>query len=117
MKTLKLEDGKYEIRRHDNGSMDALRHGEPWRDLTGDKLIGAMFDEIENRVPRSARGQDPAEEATGVYACRVDSDLLPGFHDDVFLLWHGRRWSYLGSDQYFRGKVHSYIGPIPRTRE
>ena len=58
MRTLKLEDGKYEIRRHDDGHMDALRHGEPWRDLTGDKLVGALFDvaasETHVLVPRDA---------------------------------------------------------------
>jgi hypothetical protein len=44
-----LEDGKYIIR-YRNGILSALRHGEPWpaadEDLLGNKLVGAMFDEI-----------------------------------------------------------------------
>lgn len=42
-----FEDGKYTLVRDSSGYMYALRHGEPWRDLTGDKLIGAMLSEIE----------------------------------------------------------------------
>lgn len=41
-----LEDGKYTIECC-GGSMKALRYGEPWRDLTGDKLIGALLDELD----------------------------------------------------------------------
>lgn len=37
-----LADGKYRLRRHDTGKMEALRHGEPWRDLVGDNLIGSL---------------------------------------------------------------------------
>ncbi len=41
-----LEEGKYMIECTD-GKMQALRYGEPWRDLTGDKLIGALLNEID----------------------------------------------------------------------
>lgn len=42
-----LCDGKYSIAKTDGaGALSAFRYGEPWRDLTGDKLVGAMFDEI-----------------------------------------------------------------------
>jgi len=41
-----LEEGKYIIE-CDGGSVKALRYGEPWRDLTGDKLIGALLDELD----------------------------------------------------------------------
>jgi len=43
--TLSLCDSKYELVRA-GGSLHCLRHGEPWRDLTGDKMVGAMFDEL-----------------------------------------------------------------------
>ena len=36
-----LEDGKYEYHCKD-GEQYALRNGEPWRDLTGDKFIYCM---------------------------------------------------------------------------
>lgn len=47
-----LDDGKYTVL-HDNGrDFRALRHGEPWRELTGDKLVFAMACEIERlRAP------------------------------------------------------------------
>lgn len=57
---------------------------------------------------------DPTQ--TGVYACRVDHPDIPGFHTDTFLILHKGRWHYLGSDQRFRGVVHGWFGPIPRTR-
>lgn len=49
MSNIVLEGGKYTVVR-DGGNMHALRHGEPWRDLTGDKLVGALcarIDELE----------------------------------------------------------------------
>lgn len=41
-----LEEGKYRLIRYKNGALSALRHGEPWRDLTGDKLVGALLDRL-----------------------------------------------------------------------
>lgn len=42
-----LDDGKYVVL-HNNGSdFRALRHGEPWRDLTGDGLVLAMAQRIQ----------------------------------------------------------------------
>jgi hypothetical protein len=40
-----LENGKYTYE-HDEQGQRVLRHGEPWRDLCGDKFVGAMADEI-----------------------------------------------------------------------
>lgn len=54
---------------------------------------------------------------TGVYACRVDNLDMPGFHKDEFLFYIDGQWSYLGSDQKYRGEVHGFVGPIPRTRD
>lgn len=60
---------------------------------------------------------EPHPDHIGVYACRVD-DLQMGhpFQKDVFLMWMDGRWSYLGSDQRFRGDVYGFVGPIPRTK-
>ena len=44
---IKLDTGKYEVVFPEDGKLHALRYGEPWRDLTGDKLILAMMYEIE----------------------------------------------------------------------
>lgn len=44
--TLVFENGKYTLT-YDRGVMKALRYGEQWRDLTGDNLVAAMFNEIQ----------------------------------------------------------------------
>ena len=47
MTKIVLEDGKYTVL-HENGTnLRALRHGEPWRELTGDGLVLAMAQRIE----------------------------------------------------------------------
>jgi hypothetical protein len=49
----------------------------------------------------------------GVYAVRIF--VCEPFCDDEFLLWDGKRWSYLGSDQYCRHEVRFWLGPLPRV--
>lgn len=47
MSKIHLCDGKYIIT-HDNGNnLQALRHGQPWRDLVGDGLVLALVQRIE----------------------------------------------------------------------
>jgi hypothetical protein len=41
-------DGKYTVVYVPGGNFFALRHGKPWRDLTGDGLILAMFQEYDD---------------------------------------------------------------------
>lgn len=41
MMKIDLDDGKYTYVM-DNGKQYALRYGEPWRDLCGDKFVYAM---------------------------------------------------------------------------
>lgn len=59
-------------------------------------------------------------DVTGVYACRVpmlDRQGEPtGMAVDVFLMWFEGRWCHTGSDQFFRGEVLGWIGPLPRIR-
>lgn len=57
-------------------------------------------------------GYDPDER--GVYACRVPSERLEGFHEDKFLMWFSEEWVYPGSDQKYRGEVTGWIGPLQR---
>lgn len=52
---IQLEDGKYTVV-FDQGHLAAKRHGEPWRDLSGDHLVYAMFCEIQ-RLERKCSGQ------------------------------------------------------------
>ena len=43
-----LLDGKYTVQ-HDNGTnFKALRYGQEWRDLTGDGLVLALVQKIED---------------------------------------------------------------------
>lgn len=47
MTKIELLDGKYTVQ-HDNGTnFKALRYGEEWRDLTGDGLVLALVQRIE----------------------------------------------------------------------
>lgn len=55
-----LEGGKYTVV-NNLGAIKVLRHGEEWRDCTGDKLIGAMFNEIQE-LKEQLRGGAPLEE-------------------------------------------------------
>lgn len=47
MKNITLEQGKYTIEHIDGVGLQVRRHGEPWRDLTGDKLVLALVQRIE----------------------------------------------------------------------
>jgi hypothetical protein len=49
-----LEGGKYTLI-HGEGQMKALRYGEEWRDLTGDKLFGAMVSRIVELVEENGQ--------------------------------------------------------------
>jgi DNA repair ATPase RecN len=48
MSTIKIQlaDGKYTYIRHEDYRQEALRYGEPWRDLVGDNFVWAMADEL-----------------------------------------------------------------------
>lgn len=48
---IELDDGKYTVVLHEDYTFEALRYGEPWRDLTGDGMIFSMF--LEIRLLRS----------------------------------------------------------------
>jgi hypothetical protein len=41
-----FEGGKY-VAFASQGTCTVTRHGELWRDLTGDKFVGCLFDEID----------------------------------------------------------------------
>lgn len=43
-----IDNGKYTVVQNERGALSALRYGEPWRDLVGDNLIGAMAYEIDD---------------------------------------------------------------------
>lgn len=47
MNKISLECDKYEVLEGTTGTIQVLRHGEMWRDLTGDKLFLAMINRIQ----------------------------------------------------------------------
>jgi len=51
-----LEGGKYTYIQEDGRGSRALRYGEEWRDLTGDKFVGAMAAKIEELEEKLAKG-------------------------------------------------------------
>jgi len=55
-----LNDGKYSVI-NDDGRLTALRHGEPWRNLSGDNLIYWMFVEIVSLKAEIAQMAETAE--------------------------------------------------------
>lgn len=47
IETIDLEDGKYTLLLHSDGRLEALRYGEPWRDLCGDKLVLCLVQRVQ----------------------------------------------------------------------
>lgn len=48
---IKLDSGKYEVildQSYGEFNFHALRYGKEWRDLTGDNLVLAMFNKIQD---------------------------------------------------------------------
>lgn len=46
--TTTVEDGKYSVVFNDEtGELKALRYGEPWQDLSGNKFVYCLAQEIE----------------------------------------------------------------------
>lgn len=60
--SITVADGKYTVIHDDGTNFRALRYGEPWRDLTGDGLILALVQRIEDDMTRSEI-EDKIEEA------------------------------------------------------
>ena len=49
-----VEGGKYTVVIGDRGELSALRYGEPWQDLAGNKMVYCLATElVEARKPRN----------------------------------------------------------------
>lgn len=63
LRKIDLEDGKYTVLHHEeHGGITVLRHGEAWRNETGDKLLLAMIEKIEELTKENKRLTDKADE-------------------------------------------------------
>lgn len=63
-------------------------------------------------APPTMQTGTPVEN--GMYVAYVDPDV-PGipFAGRRLLMFIDNRWGYLSSDQYYRGAVCGYVGPLP----
>ena len=52
-----IEDGKYTIIQRAGGRVEALRYGETWQDLTGNKLVLCLAQEVQALREQVARQQ------------------------------------------------------------
>lgn len=59
-------DGKYTVT-DENGKLEALRHGTPWRDLVGDNLIYGLASEIERLREENSRLSDAVRGSIDAY--------------------------------------------------
>ena len=47
-----VADGKYRVILKEGGRLHTLRHGEPWRDCCGDKMIFCLVSELQDARQR-----------------------------------------------------------------
>lgn len=69
------------------------------------------FVERFTQLPIEYAGQP---DSVGVYACRVPMIEEPSLLEDLFLMWDGKKWFYLMSDQECRREVKKCLGPLAR---
>lgn len=62
---LELNSGKYTFIYYKDGSSEALRHGEAWRDTTGDNLIHALAYALNESIVLMARTKEVLRSTSG----------------------------------------------------
>ena len=80
--SINLCDGKYTII-YDfaTGQSECLRYGQPWRQLVGDKMVLACFDEIVRLRAELAAATNKLEMAEAIIA--DDGALITGLKNDL----------------------------------
>lgn len=62
-------------------------------------------------------GDETPPITPGLYLIYTDPDLDVPFAKRTLMMWTAeKRWGYLSSDQYFRGHVYGWFGPIPAMK-
>ena len=101
-------DGKYTIiYDFETGQSEALRYGEKWRDLCGDKMVLAMFDTIVELRERVAEVED-LKEHTGQSVFR---NMLGGLVYHLLRNYEDDMWS--SSTRELLEEANDYIGNQP----
>lgn len=72
---VELENGKYTYIQHDKGGSEVLRHGEPWRDVTGDNVILLMAYKIDEQAQRIAELKSMLAEFIRQYSPILEDDM------------------------------------------
>ena len=81
-------DGKYEIV-YDNksGALSALRYGESWRNLSGDKMVFALFCEIQDLRAKLAEALKPSHNTASDAIAFAEQVCFAfenyGFNEDI----------------------------------
>lgn len=101
-------DGKYTIiYDFETGQSEALRYGEKWRDLCGDKMVLAMFDTIVELRERAAE-----IEALKEWTCQsVFRNMLGGLIYHLLRNYEDDMWS--SSTRELLEEANDYIGNQP----
>lgn len=80
-----VDNGKYTVIMEANGRMHALRYGEPWQDLSGNKLVYCLAAEVEalrnalhSLVYQETDGRWLVELREDTDASGIVGDLLKG---------------------------------------
>lgn len=74
-------DGKYTFIQHPDGSSEALRHGLPWRDCTGDNLVFCLAQDVDSLrcYVAELKGalNDLVRDSYGVAGLHLNGDVAP----------------------------------------
>jgi hypothetical protein len=86
MTRIELDHGKYTVIHNDGMNLHALRHGEAWRDLSGDGLILAMAQEIEALREAALGREGRVEGFTSIDTLPEATDMESGYRRSVPIL-------------------------------
>ena len=79
MALLNVKIGRYNVIQNNDGSLSAKRNGEQWRDLTGDNLVLALtqrIEELENVIEEAKNCIVSAAIGDPMEVCITTSNIL-----------------------------------------
>ena len=82
---IKLDNGKYEYLFEGNGYQCVFRHGELWRDLTGDGFTLSMAQHVETLEARNAELLEAVKKAHEILLHEMDNGRTPSMLQGVGL--------------------------------